>query len=225
MKNRNAVNLTIVLVVLLVSISFWSNHVAEAEGTSMKDALKNLSNPQEVIIHFLGKIEAKNIAALLQIIDKERLRGTKTFVITLNTTGGDPEIGLAAYNYLKSLPITIITYNLDNVSSAGVYLYCAGSKRYSSPDGYFLFHGVSNSVQNASISALKANVKKNEIYIKGIRNIYSNCMNKGFMDKYDFLKDDVILDSFEAKSVGLVHEMGVPVVSDADNVYGIIDSQ
>lgn len=50
--------------------------------------------------------------------------------------------GIAIYNVLRGLPLTITTHNVGNVDSIGTVIYLAGERRYACPQATFMLHGV-----------------------------------------------------------------------------------
>jgi hypothetical protein len=57
--------------------------------------------------------------------------------------------GIAIYNMLRALPVSVTTYNIGSVNSIGNVIFLAGSKRYASRTSSFMFHGVGFDVQTA----------------------------------------------------------------------------
>ncbi len=200
-------------------------YIYPAEARTVPDIQTNDSETIKLsgaTIFFTAGINSKSIAILLQVIDTLRHRGVKTIAISINSTGGDPNVGLGAYYYLKKLPVTIVTYNMFQTSSSAIFLYCAGQKRYSSPYGYFIFHGVKTNLKNSTINGLKQYTAQNELFIKAERDIYSVCMNKAVLEKHDLFGDDLLIDASTAKSFGLVNQTEMSIF-DFGEVYYIHD--
>jgi len=99
------------------------------------------THPPTAVIRFFAPIDAATIGALIQTVDTKYKGGTREFVILISSSGGDVLSGFAAYNYLKGLPIQLNTFNVGNVDSAALFLFCSGKKRYSVPNGRFVLHG------------------------------------------------------------------------------------
>ena len=57
--------------------------------------------------------------------------------------------GIAIYNFIRTLPIPLITYNIGQVNSIGNIVYQAGQKRVASKTSSFMFHGVGFDIKNA----------------------------------------------------------------------------
>lgn len=95
-----------------------------------------------ILINYFGGIDAANTGFLVKTILAEIANGESHFQINLNSNGGDPNYSIATYNLLKNLPIHITTYNVNQVESAAVYLYCLGNRRHAHPRSIFTIHSV-----------------------------------------------------------------------------------
>lgn len=93
-------------------------------------------------INFLAKVNNETVNKLIGVVDEGFKQGVRKFVILMSSSGGWVAPGLTAFNYLKGLPVEITTHNYGIVHSIAVPLFCAGSKRLSSPEAQFFIHGV-----------------------------------------------------------------------------------
>ena len=100
-----------------------------------------------VVIRFFAPIIESSINALMNVIDQKMKQGTNEFTILISSPGGSVLHGLSAYNYLKGLPVKIVTHNFGSIDSIGVVLFCGGDRRLSVPQARFLLHGVSAGFQ------------------------------------------------------------------------------
>jgi ATP-dependent protease ClpP protease subunit len=101
-----------------------------------------------VIISFVGGIDSGSMAGLLRTVNEQIQKGNKDITLLIASPGGDTTAAFAAYNVLRNVPAEITTFNIGNVDSAAMLLYCAGKKRYSMPATRFLIHG--NSFNSSS---------------------------------------------------------------------------
>lgn len=71
-------------------------------------------------------------------------RNPKRLHLLISSPGGDVSAGIALYNYLRAIPVEMLTYNIGMVASiANVIFMAAESKnRFACPHTSFLFHGV-----------------------------------------------------------------------------------
>ena len=66
--------------------------------------------------------------------------GVETAHILIQSNGGYVSDGLCLHNYLRNLPIKIVTYNAGAVASIAVILFLAGEERYASETARFMIH-------------------------------------------------------------------------------------
>jgi ATP-dependent Clp protease protease subunit len=91
----------------------------------------------------LSQLIDNNVAQRLTTLILEKLKAGKTTItILIASPGGQVAAGIAIYNLLKGLPTEIITHNFGQSDSIAVTIFCAGSKRYCTPDARFLIHGI-----------------------------------------------------------------------------------
>jgi ATP-dependent protease ClpP protease subunit len=135
---------TVALSISLAAIMAVSSSLGYAQATPTRTA----------IISFVGVIDANSTSALLRSVNEQAKAGVTNVTILIASPGGDTASAFAAYNVLRSMPLEVTTFNVGNVDSAAILLYCAGQKRYSLPATRFLIHGNSfNPAPNTSFDA------------------------------------------------------------------------
>ena len=67
----------------------------------------------------------------------------------ISSPGGGVADGIAVYNFLRSIPIPVTTYNIGTVDLISNVIFQAGKHRVSYPTSRFMFHGVGFDIQNA----------------------------------------------------------------------------
>jgi ATP-dependent Clp protease, protease subunit len=100
------------------------------------------ASPQSVFISFQAEINPSTSEALLSVVAQQMMQGKTDVHLLLSTLGGHVSCGIAAYNTLRGMPITLTTHNVGTVNSIGNVLYLAGERRFASPTSSFMFHGV-----------------------------------------------------------------------------------
>lgn len=96
-----------------------------------------------VFINYCDKIDQERVSAIMAIfaaVIEQHKPDVIYFIIS--SPGGAVEPGIALYNYLKSLPVRLITHNNGSIDSIANVIFVAGKERYASPHSTFLFHGV-----------------------------------------------------------------------------------
>ena len=98
---------------------------------------------QEKSYIIFSKYVDNNSAQRLTSLVLEKLGAGKTSItILISSSGGQVSAGISIYNFLKGLPAEVITHNFGQSDSIAVTIFCAGSKRYCTPDSRFLIHGI-----------------------------------------------------------------------------------
>ncbi len=176
-----------------------------------------------IVIKFFKAVDDASITGLMNLIDQKTKEGAKEFIILMSTNGGSVFHGLSAYNYLKGLPVSIVTHNFGNVDSIGVTLYCAGSRRYSSPQARFLLHGISWGFQNCRLEEkqIEEILKSIQIDIENTAKVISANTGKAIGDVTKAMTDRITLNPEQAKEWGLVHEIKTELFEEGSEVISI----
>ncbi len=93
-------------------------------------------------INFSAPIDMKTAQVLMGVLSDQVNKGEKEICLLFSSPGGQVNPGVTLYNFLKSLPVKIITHNIGVVDSIGNIVLLGGAKRYAAPNSSFLFHGV-----------------------------------------------------------------------------------
>ncbi|MCZ0814385.1 ATP-dependent Clp protease proteolytic subunit [Roseovarius sp. EGI FJ00037] len=105
------------------------------------------SNP--ICISFASQVDPKTAPALLAVAGNAVNAGHDEIHLLLSTPGGNVGEGIAVYNFLKALPVPVVTYNTGKVDSIGNVIYQAGTRRLCATTSSFMFHGVGFAVEKA----------------------------------------------------------------------------
>ena len=104
-------------------------------------------------IGLFSPIESNTAERFIDTICNKIPADTKTLYILFSTSGGSVSAGFVIYNFLRSLPYTIIMHNIGAVDSIGLVLFLAGTKRYSTNNATFLIHHILDEDTNTESSA------------------------------------------------------------------------
>ena len=103
------------------------------------------------IFHFSGPISVFTMQNLRGcILDAMRPGNAQKLMLFMSSEGGDVTAGIAMYNFLRSMPVPVETYNFGAIESVAVFVYLAGNKRYTLPDARFLVHGFTRNYASPS---------------------------------------------------------------------------
>ena len=161
-------------------------------------------------VKFFAPVMPDSINALMQTVDRKLSQGAKRMGLLISSPGGDVFQGLSAYNYLKGVPLEIITQNFGSVDSIGVVLFCAGSRRLCVPHARFLLHGVmANFAGPTSLEEkqLEERLKALQIDMGAIARIISNITEKDPQTILNDMRNRTTLLGEQAVEYGLVDEI------------------
>lgn len=165
---------------------------------------------QTFYIKFFAPVVPESIAALMEIVDKKLRQGAKKMGLLISSPGGDVFQGLSAYNFLRGIPMEIITHNFGSADSIGVILFCAGSKRLSVPHARFLLHGVQCRFQqpvNLEEKQLEERLKGLQIDMGNIARVIADTVNRDKEQVIDDMLNRTTLYPEQAIEYGLVHDI------------------
>lgn len=215
--------LLILISVLLVQ-TMYANAEVQVDKPITRNVTRTVSSNQNekiITIIYMGNINSSGINKLFDIIDQAKRVYTITGLnIIISSTGGDTAAGIAAYNYLTSLPksIKIHTHNLASVSSAAVFLYCAGSERSSAPIAQFFIHlGTTDfTVKATSTDWYRGTAEWMKKYDDMSEEVLAACTKRPLDEMVSAHRRGITLTPMEAKKFGLVHAIGAtPITDDA----------
>lgn len=140
-----------------------------------KDIKKDNKNEKIIYINYVDGIDqnkVKNIIGIISNIYAQEKPDILYFLISSN--GGEVDAGVTLYNFLKSLPVKIITHNIGSIDSIANVIFVAGDERFAVPHSTFLFHGVifnligPTSLSLPQLNEMKDRINKNHDTIAGI---------------------------------------------------------
>jgi len=180
-------------------------------------------NKKQVIVKFFAPIIEQTVNSLMNVIDQLVNQGEKNITLLISTPGGSVFHGLSMYNYLKGLPINLVTHNFGSVDSIGVVLYCAGKERYSSPQARFLLHGVAANFEKCRLEEpqLEESLKGLKMDMENIAKVIAENTGKTSADVTKAMLQRTTLNPEKAKKWGLVHEIKSEMFPENSQVVSI----
>jgi ATP-dependent Clp protease, protease subunit len=163
--------------------------------------------PTTTYLIFQGGISAQSVNQLLATAAQVT---TDELYIGIASGGGDVTAGIAAYSFLRSLPRRVITHNISNVASIATVLFMAGERRFSSPLGTFLFHGVkSNLTQNSALSTfnLQELVNSHRAFEQQMNEVISQRTKLTGDQINRFFLESKTMDANEALASGVIEKI------------------
>lgn len=115
-----------------------------------------------------GKPMEGNFIAVDEFLkDLDQLQGKDHVTVHINSVGGDFYAGLAIYNRLRNMNISVTTINDGLAASAGSIIFMAGDKRLVNAGSNLMIHGVlSFFFGYYNVADLKASIKTLEAHNK-----------------------------------------------------------
>jgi ATP-dependent Clp protease protease subunit len=107
--------------------------------------------PDTVYLNFCSAINQGSVQKIMGACsDALRQFNPQRLYLSFTSGGGEVAAGIALYNFLRGLPVRVVTHNLGAVDSIAVVIFLAGQDRFAVPTATFLFHGVQIIVQQAA---------------------------------------------------------------------------
>ena len=165
---------------------------------------------KEIFINFMAPIERQSVAILMNCITENIMKGTQKVNLLISSPGGEVHFGINIYNFLKGIPVDIVTHNFGSVDSISTIIYCAGKKRLCSSNARFLIHGISLNIAQAigleekKIREFLGSMEIDRLNISKI--IAENC-GKNAEDVQRDMLEGITLNPSKAVDYGLVHEI------------------
>lgn len=114
---------------------------------------------QKAYIDFHEDVTGSSVHSLMGFMNELIKNGYTEAHLRLSSTGGIVRYGLDLYHFLKSLPLSLSTYNINSVDSIANVVYLAGKRRYVNPEAKFMMHGVGRNYPNG-INLNRKNLKE-----------------------------------------------------------------
>ena len=122
----------------------------------MSNPAPSPSNPQQQsppptcrALVFVGPMNppaTKNLRTCICIAMNESVQNLH---LLLTSSGGSLQEAFALYHLLKSIPLSVSTYNIDIIESAANIVFLAGRQRYCCKESRFMFHAVEGTISGS----------------------------------------------------------------------------
>src|SRR5262245_2188811 len=176
-----------------------------------------------VCVSFSAEIIPATTEALIALFSNLVNQRVKTVYLTLSTPGGSVMHGMTLYNFLRGLPLELITHNVGNVDSIGNAVFLAGAKRYACPHSTFMFHGVGFDIPGPMRLEEKSLQERLDAILADQKRIGSIIEERTHIEKAliaDLFREAKTKDATYAVSCGIIDEIrdfklppGVPIQS------------
>ncbi|MBL7131875.1 MAG: ATP-dependent Clp protease proteolytic subunit [Candidatus Omnitrophica bacterium] len=163
----------------------------------------------DIYINFNLGVSPESTQAFFKIIQEQLSKGMKKLHLLISSPGGNVDPGIAIYNFLKGLPIEVITHNYGSCDSIAALVFCSGVKRYTVSNSRFLIHGIGLTVQNQRFN--ETNLREMLDSLKNQRETMSKIIAEECKKKIEDVEQDmlkgIVLSPEDAIKYGLVTEI------------------
>jgi len=177
----------------------------------------------DIYINFNLGISPESTQALFKVIQDQLSKGMKKLYLLISSPGGNVDHGIAIYNFLKGLPIEVITHNYGSCDSIAALVFCSGKKRYTVSNSRFLIHGIGLTVQNKRFN--ETNLRETLDSLKNQRETMSKIIAKECKKKVENVEQDmlkgIVLSPEEAIKYGLVTEIKDDLIPSGINFLNV----
>ena len=178
--------------------------------------------PEEVYATFAGTIDDMAAQRVFNSMSIAINGGAKRVHILMQSHGGFIGSGIAIYNFLRNLPIEVITYNGGQISSTAVIAFLGGKNRRTSENSTFMIHkGTFSLPSPIGIESMQSKV--DALYL-------DNENTESILRKHIIMPDekwgihnksDLTLSSSSALEYKLVHEISCFKLPQRAQLYNI----
>lgn len=146
----------------------------------------------------------------MALVNNKIREGKQRITVLISSPGGQTSAGISVYNFLKGLPVEVITHNFGLSDSIAVIIFCSGTRRLTTPNSRFLIHGIGFDAQTGQRFDERLLGER----LEGIRNeraiistIISQNTNRSLENVENDMLRGVVWSPEQAVEYGLVHEI------------------
>jgi len=164
-------------------------------------------------VQFFTPVNGESFERLVYLLQDAVSDGMERIHLLLSTPGGGVSYGLTLYATLRGLPLEVWTYNVGQVDSIGVVVYCAGARRLAAPQTRFLLHGIRTRLEGFyTAEQLREFVEEMETDWRNICRIIAESTGQALERVERDLSRTLTLLPEEAKEYRLVDEIVTEIV-------------
>ena len=161
-----------------------------------------------ITISFAGSVNEENVRAFISDLKNlnEKNPESESLTIYISSPGGNVDIAVALFNFLKLLDCKIRTVNLSCVNSAAIIIFAAGEERICLPCSSFYVHSVTKNLNGEFTAAdLLREAREMSANTDKVATILANASNKNKSYWKRLMRQGCLLTAQKAKELGLVN--------------------
>ena len=176
-------------------------------------------------VSFSAEVSTPTIEVLMNTLAQLVAQGFREVHLLLSTPGGSVASGITAYNFMRGLPVRLVTHNIGNVDSIGTVMFLAGEVRYSCPQSTFMLHGVSCSFPSGAqlfeknfderLSGLRSDQNR-------IKAVYADRTLIALEDAENYFLAESTLDAHAALDRGIIQEIRNVSIPNGSPVFQLV---
>ena len=164
----------------------------------------------DIKISFTGSVDEENVRAFINEIKNvtEEFPDSSALTIYISSPGGNIDIAIELFHFLKLLDCSIRMVNISCVNSAAIIVFAAGTERISLPCSSFYVHAVTKKL-NGTFTAydLLREAKEMTANTEKIASILTGISNKNQSYWKRLMRKGCLLTAQKAKELGLVNDI------------------
>ncbi|MBQ6297226.1 MAG: ATP-dependent Clp protease proteolytic subunit [Selenomonadaceae bacterium] len=167
-------------------------------------------NNVDIKISFTGSVNEENVRAFINEIKTLIKQNPDSTVLTvyISSPGGNVDIAVELFHFLKLLDCTIRTVNISCVNSAAIIIFAAGTERISLPCSSFYVHSITKNLNgNFTADDLLREAREMAANTNKIATILADASNKNKAYWKRLMRKGCLLTSRKAKELGLVNDI------------------
>ena len=167
-------------------------------------------NHANITISFTGSINEENVRSFIHEIKNltENFPESNSLTIYISSPGGNVDIAVEFFNFLKLLDCKIRMVNISCVNSAAMIIFAAGDERISLPCSSFYVHSITKNLNgNFTADDLLREIKEMYANTDKVATILSDISKKNKSYWKRLMKKGCLITAQKAKELGLVHDI------------------
>ena len=161
-------------------------------------------------ISFTDSVNEENVRAFvteIKNLTKQNPEST-SLTIYMSSPGGNVDIAIELFNFLKLLDCKVRTVNMSCVNSAAIIVFAAGTERISLPCSSFYVHSITKELNgNFTAADLLREAKEISANTDKVATILANTSNKSKAYWKRLMRKGCLLTSQKAKELSLVNNI------------------
>ena len=161
-------------------------------------------------INFTGNINEENVRTFVSEIKTlvEKNPDSTSLTIYISSPGGNVDIAVELFHFLKLLDCTVRTVNISCVNSAAIIIFAASEERICLPCSSFYVHSVSKHLNgNFTAEDLLREAKEMSANTDKVATLLANTSNKNKAYWKRLMRKGCLLTPQKAKDLGLANDI------------------